>query len=61
MNNLPAGTRIKYDGRANGVQTGMVQRREVIQAYRSGDPSMVYYHVSGAGLLVPAEDVLEVL
>lgn len=57
---IKAGDRVKYDGRAQGIQEGVVVRRVRIKKYAGGG-FHTYLNIKGAGLLVPAEDVLEVL
>ena len=58
--NLRKGTEVKYDGRSQGAQQGTITHVSRIPSFY-GNADLVYYRITGADLLVPAADILEVL
>jgi hypothetical protein len=58
MNNLTAGTRVTFSTMDGDGATGTIQDRVVVKAYHNGDDAVVYYHVTGQVLLVPACHIL---
>lgn len=60
-NDIALGSTVSYDGRAQGVKVGEVQKRETVAPYSGVGPEIVYYHVSTSDLLVPAADVLDIM
>lgn len=59
--NLKVGTAVRYDGRAQGIQTGVITRREAIKGYYDPSTETVFYEIDKSGLLMGADDILEVL
>jgi hypothetical protein len=56
--NLTPGTPVTYDGRANGPQVGIIEEREVVASYYPGGADIVFYAITGAGVLIPAADII---
>jgi len=59
---LKRGTRVLIDNRLAGPPTEeTIYKREVIKSYYEGGDDLIYYHLVGWGVIVPAQDVLAVL
>lgn len=57
--NLKRGTKVLIANRQGGAPTpAVIYRREVIKSYYEGGADLVYYHLVGWGVIVPAQDVV---
>jgi len=59
--NLKRGTRVLIANRQGGApDEAVIYKRETIKSYYEGGQDLVYYHLVGWGVMVPAADVVHV-
>ncbi|AYN55915.1 hypothetical protein PBI_COLTRANE_44 [Microbacterium phage Coltrane] len=57
--NLKRGTKVLVTNRQGGpADQAVIYKREVIKSYYEGGDDLVYYHLVGWGVIVPAQDIV---
>ena len=59
---LKRGTKVLVTNRQGGApDEAVIYKREVIKSYYEGGEDLIYYHLVGWGVCVPAQDIVSVV